>query len=102
MHLYELILESFQSTDPQVLQDFDADAVTERLLSGTYVDGLAAKGQRASMVLFAPFGTLCYYAIKARYEEGGTASVMHLQSSFDKAAILPKGQTIKKHVAIQW
>ena len=102
MHLYELILESFQLTDPQVLQDFDADAVTERLLSGTYVDGLAAKNQRASMVLFAPFGTLCYYAIKARYEEEGTANVIHLQSSFDKAAIFPKGQTIKKDVAIQW
>jgi hypothetical protein len=59
------MLESFQQTDPQVLQDFDADAVTERLLNGTYADSVAAKTQRASMVLFAPFGTLCYYAIKA-------------------------------------
>ena len=28
MHMYELILESFQHSDPQVLNDFNADAVT--------------------------------------------------------------------------
>jgi len=55
---------------------------------------------KAAMVVFAPFGTLCYYAIKARYEEGGTANMIHLQSSFDKAAIFPKGHTTKKDTAI--
>ena len=28
--------------------------------------------------------------------------MIHFQSSFDKAAIFPKGQTIKKDAAIQW
>ena len=102
MHLYELILESFQHSDPQVLNDFSVDAVTDRLLAGTFAEGLPAKVQRAAMVVFAPFGTLCYFAIKARYEEGGTANVIHLQSSFDKAAVFPKGQTIKKEAAILW
>ena len=69
MHLYELILESFQHSDPQVLNDFSVDAVTDRLLAGTFAEGLPAKVQRAAMVVFAPFGTLCYFAIKARYEE---------------------------------
>ena len=74
MHLYELILESFQHSDPQVLNDFSVDAVTDRLLAGTFAEGLPAKVQRAGMVVFAPFGTPCYFAIKARYEEGGTAN----------------------------
>ena len=65
MHLYELMLESFQHTDLQVLKDFDGDAVTERLLNGTYVEGLNAKVAWAAMVVFAPFGTLYYYTIKA-------------------------------------
>ena len=102
MHMYELILESFQHSDPQVLNDFSADAVTERLIAGTYAEGLPAKVPRAAMVVFAPFGTLCFYAIKVRYEEGGTTNVIHLQSSFDQAVVFPKAQNIKKDVAIQW
>ena len=102
MHMYELIFESFQHSDSLVLNDLYADAVTERLLKGTYAEGLSAKVPRAAMVVFAPFGTLCYYAIKARYEEGDTANVIYLQSSCDKSAIFSKGQTIKKDVAIPW
>lgn len=102
MHMYELILESFQLSDPQVLNDFSADAVTDRLITGTYAEGLPAKVSHAAMVLFAPFGTLCFYAIKARYEEAGTTNVIHLQSSFDQAVVFPKAQNIKKEAAIQW
>ena len=38
------------NTDPQVLKNFDVDAVTECLLNGTYAEGLGAAGCTGSKV----------------------------------------------------